>query len=162
MLRWTSVISNHISFCLKTQEVSCFADRISAQNKHITQIKKKKIVVSPFPRLQISQAECSRSVLRLTQAAAFASLSNQWALLNTGIISLIGLHVVLNSNGAVEVLVMEHYSGMMDSVPRQEGRGKAGLTDGQVDEQNIGHIQICSTHNQQHPWKHGPKCIYKQ
>lgn len=78
--------------------------------------------LSPPSRLQSSLTECSRSRLRLTQAAAFASLSNQWACLNIGIISLCGLHAALNSNGAVEVLVAEGYSGMMDSMQRQEGQ----------------------------------------
>lgn len=41
-------------------------------------------------------------------------------------------HAALNSNGAMGALVAECYNGMMDSVPRQEGRGEAGQTDEQL------------------------------
>lgn len=51
-------------------------------------------------------------------------------------------HAALNSNVAMEALVAESYNGMMDSVPRQEGQGKAGQTDEQVDRQSVGHIQV--------------------
>lgn len=56
-------------------------------------------------------------------------------------------HAALNSNGAVEVLVAECFSGMMDSVPRQEGQCEAGQTDGQVDGQSVWHIQVSATHS---------------
>lgn len=60
-------------------------------------------------------------------------------------------HAALNSNGAVEVLVAESFSGMMDSVPRQEGQGEAGQSNGQVDERSVWHIQVSATLNLQHP-----------
>lgn len=43
----------------------------------------------------------------------------------------------MNSNWALETLVGENYSGMMDSVPGPEEEGEAGQRDQRADEEHI-------------------------
>lgn len=123
--RWylhQSFLTRYDFSCKTKQEVFCFAKSTDcAQHKRISQTENS----SKCPLDVTSLAESSGSRLRLTQAAAFASLSNQWAFLHTGLISLCGLRAALNSNGVIKALVEERYSRMMDLMPRQEGQGRS-------------------------------------
>ncbi len=68
---------------------------------------------------------------------------------------LVRARAVLNKNGAIEVLAVESFSGLMDLMPRQEGQGEVGQIDGQVDSQSVWHMKVGATLMPQHPWKHG-------
>lgn len=121
---------NSVSWIIFTDWTIC------AEHKHITHIENNCNTQPPtLPWLQSAAGPGSgwpRLLSLLPSAIDGPCWHNQF----------VWTHAALNSNWALEALVGENYSGMMDSVPGHEGQGEAVQTDEQTDKKSVWHIQI--------------------